>query len=115
MTNGRLSPQLVPSEPHELTLEEDLVVMAFYDVLIDDFTNNSVFFYFTADETEASAPYDTSQQEDIHNPSSLYVPSSYLMSDTSPGTSYTTESFSGGYTVGEDDSIYDSDAGEDIW
>ena len=114
MTNGRLSPQLVPSEPHELTLEEDLVVMAFYDVLIEDFTNNSMFFSFSAEDTEGS--YDSSQQEDIHNSSSLNVPSSYFMGDTSPGTSYTTESLSGGYTVGEDDSMYDSDiSGENTW
>lgn len=114
MTNGRLSPQLIPSEPHELTLEEDLVVMAFYDVLIDDFTNSSVFFSFSAEDTEASTPYDSSQQEDTHNTSSFYVPDSYLLGDTSPGTSYTTES-SGGYTVGEDDSFYDSDADDDNW
>ncbi|KAI6651484.1 hypothetical protein LOD99_5092 [Oopsacas minuta] len=111
MTNGRLSPQLIPSDPHELTLEEDPVVIAFYDVLIDDFSNSSMFFSFSPDDLEVTTPFSSSQTEMETTSSSYIDPDSDLSGEFSTDTPNTTDtSSSGGHTVGEDeDYYYDSD------
>ena len=83
------------------------MVMAFYDVLIDDFSNNSMFFSFSPEEEDVSSDsYDIG----IGNimTSSTYDNDSDLLGELSETTNTTEESTDYAETS-EFDFQYDSD------